>query len=249
MICTYIDDVFLNYYKYGNGKETILILPGWGDTRDTFEYLINNLSKKYTIYIIDYPGFGKSSFPDRDLTIYDYVCLISKFVLNIGINNFNIICHSFGCRIASIISTYDININKIIIIGGAGIRRKSVKRFFYKFKYNFLKKLAIFHKSKNLYLNKLSNRYGSSDYNNLPVCMKKTFCNVVNEDLRKYIKNIKVPTLLIWGEDDLSTPLCDGILMNKLIKDSGLVIIKNGSHFVYLEYPFYILNIINFFLD
>ena len=31
------------YEKYGNKKNTILILPGWGDTRKTFNYLIDNL--------------------------------------------------------------------------------------------------------------------------------------------------------------------------------------------------------------
>ena len=74
--------------------------------------------------------------------------------------------------------------------------------------------------------------------------MKTTFRNIINIDLRKYLKFIYCPTLIIWGENDTSTPLKDGILMNKRRNNSGLIVLKKGTHFVYLEYPFYILKII-----
>ena len=55
----------LYYEKYGNEKESILILPGWGDTRKTFYNIISHLKDKYKIYIIDYPGFGNSIYTYR----------------------------------------------------------------------------------------------------------------------------------------------------------------------------------------
>ena len=65
--------------------------------------------------------------------------------------------------------------------------------------------------------------------------MKKTFQNIVSEDLTTYLKNIKSNTLLLWGEKDTSTPLTDGITMNKNILKSKLYIFKNIGHFVYLD--------------
>jgi len=239
------------YEKYGNSKKTLIILPGWGDTRKTFNYLVNNLKDKFTIYIFDYPGFGNSIFPNKELTIDDYAIYIRNFIKENNISNPYILCHSFGCRIAILlIGKYRVLVDKLIIIGGAGIRRKSIKRKIRSYKYKLLKKLKIFVRKnkREIYINNLFIKYSSVDYRNLNEIERKTFSNIINTDLRKYLKYVYCPTLLIWGENDSSTPLKDGKLMNKKIKDSGLIIIKKGTHFVYLEYPFYILNIINYFL-
>lgn len=248
-----INDFNIYYEKHGEGKKKIIILPGWGDTRKTFKNIIENLKRNFTVYILDYPGFGASTFPNRDLTIYDYANLINDFINILGLDNFTIISHSFGSRLSIILATkYKLKIDKMIIIDGAGIKRKkTLKSIFRLYSYKFLKKLQILiPKSKRKkYLTKLINIYGSSDYKNLNDNMRKTFSNIVNEDLSKYLKNIKIETLLIWGELDNDTPLSDGIKMNKEIKDSGLIIIKKGSHFSYLEAPIYINNIINTFIN
>ena len=36
-----VKDLTIYYEKYGNGKNIILILPGWGNTRETFRYIID----------------------------------------------------------------------------------------------------------------------------------------------------------------------------------------------------------------
>ena len=76
-----VNDFTIYYEKYGNKDKNILILPGWGNNRKTFDYLISILEKDYSIYILDYPGFGKSKFPSRDLYIKDYSYLIRNFLI------------------------------------------------------------------------------------------------------------------------------------------------------------------------
>ena len=44
-----INNINLYYEKYGTKEQTIVILPGWGDTRKTFDYLINYLKDYFTI--------------------------------------------------------------------------------------------------------------------------------------------------------------------------------------------------------
>ena len=72
------NSITIYYKKYGNSPKTILILPGWGNNRNTFNNLIIPLKKDYTIYIIDYPYFGNSPIPNKELTIYDYSNLIKE---------------------------------------------------------------------------------------------------------------------------------------------------------------------------
>ena len=110
------------YEKYGNSKKTILILPGWGNTRNTFYDIINFFKNYYTLYIVDYPGFGNSPILNKDLTIYDYAKIIYSFINEKNINNISIISHSFGGRIASIlIGKHHLNIDKLILIDVAGV--------------------------------------------------------------------------------------------------------------------------------
>ncbi len=74
---------------------------------------------------------------------------------------------------------------------------------------------------------------GYSDLTN-PI-LKKTFTTVIREDLTPILSNIKIPTLIIWGENDTATPLSAGKKINSLIPKSKMIIFKNTSHFSYLD--------------
>ena len=111
------DDISMYYEKYGNSDKVIIILPGWGDTRNTFKIMIDYFKLNYSVYIFDYPGFGNSVFPNRDLTIYDYTNIIREFIKDEGISNPIIIAHSFGGRIAVLMAGYyKDSIKKLIMI-------------------------------------------------------------------------------------------------------------------------------------
>ena len=244
-------DISLYYEKYGDKGKNIIIIPGWGNNRKTFYYMINFLKKYHTVYIIDLPGFGNSSFSHNDLTIYDYTLLIKSFIENKNIDNPILIGHSFGGRIIITLSGYyRIKIDKIILIDSAGIKpKKNIFRLFKLYLYKFLKSLKFFipKKNKKNYLKKLINIFGSNNYKNLNNNMRKTFINIVNEDLKYYLKDIEAETLIIWGKDDKDTLLKDGKKMNKLIKNSALIELT-GDHFCYLYNKILINRIIYAFL-
>ena len=247
------DGITMYYEIHGNKKgEKVLILPGWGDTRITFYNLIEKMKRQFQIYIVDYPGFGNSPFPKKDLTIYDYAMLIKNFMFDNNIENPVIIAHSFGGRISIILSgLYKVRINKMVLIDIAGIRRKSIKRFLKQKLYKFRKRLTFFlPKNKRIkYLTSLKKKYSSVDYISLDKSMYNTFKNIINEDLRKYVKYISCNVLLLWGLNDIDTPINDGYFFNKRIKNSHLMIFPKGSHFVYLEYKEIIGEVVISFIE
>lgn len=239
------EDITLYYEKYGNHKKSIVILPGWGDTRKTFNYIISFLENYFTVYIVDYPGFGNSPFPNKDLTIYEYSNLIYEFIKELDLDDPILIGHSFGGRIiTTLLGYYKYNFSNIILINSAGIKpKRTLSKRFKTFYYKLLQKIGnILPKQiKNKWKEYLFNRFASSDYKNLSNNMKTTFKNVVNEDLTPYLKDIRSNTLLIWGDKDDATPIKDAYIMNKLIKDSELIVLEGTTHFSYLERP----NLIN----
>lgn len=229
----------LYYEKYGNGEHNLIILPGWGDTRETFGRLIRTLEDYYTIYILDYPGFGKTNFPNYDMTIYDYANLIREWLQSLNIEKPTLLGHSFGGRIIiTLTGYYQLEYEKIILIDAAGVKhKKTIKQKIKARTYKLLKKLTCIlpKKTRKKVISKLFNYFSSDDYRQLPNNMKKTFQNIVSLDLSFYLKNIKSSTIILWGENDKATPLIDGEIMNKNIKNSKLYVFKDAGHFVYLD--------------
>ena len=247
-----INNQTIYYEKHGQSKNTILILPGWGETKQTFNYLINNLKENYTIYILDYPGFGNSKIPNKTLTIYDYAKTINCLIKELNIINPIIIAHSFGGRIISIlISKYKLKVKKLILIDVSGIKTRKPLKIYLKEKLYKLLKIIIklFPKRKrNILSQKLLNIFASNDYKSLPNTMHQTFKNIISEDLSNHYKNITQETLILWGEKDQDTPLKNAYKLKKLIPNSELIILKNASHYPYLNYPYLTLKIINEYL-
>ena len=86
--------------------------------------------------------------------------------------------------------------------------------------------------------NAIQSHMGSADYRALSGDMRKTFVQVINQDLAWCLPKIKASTLLFWGENDTATPLWMGQQMEKEIPDAGLVVMPGATHFAYLErYP------------
>lgn len=246
------EDYSIYYEKYGQKEKTVIILPGWGDTRKTFDYLINKLKEDCTIYILDYPGFGNSPFPRKDLTIYDYANIIRDFMTDKKITKPIFIAHSFGGRIATLLSGYyKEEIEKMILIDTAGIKRKKKLKVWLKEKlYKILKQIKklLPKKQKEKYHQKLLQLFASTDYKSLPQNMAKTFQNIIKEDLKYTLPYIETETLILWGEKDKDTPLKDGKLLQKKIKDSALIIYPKATHFSYLTYPKLTYKIIKSFI-
>ena len=63
--------------------------------------------------------------------------------------------------------------------------------------------------------------------------MRATFVKVVNDDVTPILKDVKCPTLLVWGDQDTAAPLYMGKMMEKMMPDAGLAIFEGQDHFAY----------------
>lgn len=249
-----IDNLNINYIKKGSGPN-VLILPGWGTTINIYNNMIDDLSTYSTVYTLDMPGFGASTEQSIPWDLDDYIDFVIKFIESENITELNVIGHSNGGRILiKMMSRKNLSfkINKVILIGSAGIVRKKklIRRLKLKV-FKFGKKILMLKPFKMLFPNLITtfqNKFGSADYKNASPILKQSMVKLINEDLREYLPNVYAPTLLIWGENDTETPITDAYIMEKEIPNAGLVKIPNGSHYVFLENPQYINKIIHTFL-
>lgn len=249
-----IKNLNINYESNGQGK-TVLILPGWGTTIDVYRNMMNSISTYANTITLDMPGFGKSEIPKEVWDLDAYIDFIIDFINTLKIKELDLIGHSNGGRIIiKMMSRKNLSfkVNKIILIGSAGIIHKKSLKIRLKVRIYKLGKKILNNKIVKKFfpdaLEKLQKKAGSDDYRNSPPILRQTMVKLINEDLKVYLPNINAPTLLLWGEKDTATPIEDAYIMEKSIPDAGLVKVDGCTHYVFLEQPIYINKIIKTFL-
>ena len=238
-----IKNVDINYEYFDNKAKTSLVfLHGWGQNIKMMESLAKPFCKKYNVLIIDLPGFGESAEPKEVWSIYDYSEMVNELLKELKINNPILIGHSFGGKI-SLAYAIKYNPKKIVLL--ASPYKKNIKKPTLKMKvYKTVKKIPLLNKLEGF----VKNHVGSTDYKNASEMMKKILVNHVNLDLTEELKNIKCPTLLIWGTNDNAVSYEDGKELEKLIPNAGLVTYEGCTHYAYLERLDQTIRVLNSFI-
>ena len=229
----------INYEVSGEGKPVVLV-HGWLTSLETMQPIKKHLEKHFKVYALDVIGMGKSELPDKPLNTDDFGDFLNEFLEKLNIENPILIGHSNGGRMIINLAGRNLRkVNKIVLIDSAGIVPKRKPKYYIRvYTFKFFKKVSnIFPKTEmfNNIKERMLGKFGSSDYKNSPEVLRKTMSIILNEDQKYLMPNIKVPTLLIWGEKDTATPIEDAKTMEKLIPDSGLVSYKGRGHYSYLE--------------
>lgn len=228
----------IHYYQSQDldNKNIIVFLHGWGSEGKHFKPI---LDKQDNFIAIDMPGFGGSDSLKDVWTLDKYAEFLKIFLDKLKILNPILVGHSFGGSVLIKYCADGGKANKIILIGSAGIRIKTKKVKFYNILSKIIKPILLtpgIKYAEGVIKKKAYNVIGSQDYVSIKnKNLKNTFINIINQDLTEDMRKIDIDTFLIWGDNDMETPLSDGTLMNKLIKNSKLFIIKNAGHFAFLD--------------
>ena len=229
----------LNYIVEGEGNN-ILIMHGWGANINTVVPIVNVLNKHFKVYALDLPGFGESEEPKEPFDSFQYAEIVKEFIDKMKIDKVTLIGHSFGGKLSIILgSKHPDLVNKIVLVNSAGLIPKRGLKYYvkvYSFKSaRFIYKNLFFWMSNEKKMERFYKKFGSTDYKNSSGVMRKILVKVVNENLKSILKQVKAPTLLIWGDKDTDTPLYMAKIMEKEISDSGLVILEGTGHYSYLD--------------
>ncbi len=237
-----IDGLNIEYTEKGSGTP-VLLLHGWGSSYDVYKGVMSALKDRCRLVALNFPGCGNSDTMENPWNIDDYCNLVIKFIKAVKLDNPILIGHSHGGRvILKLAGEGLLSPPKIVLLDSAGIvPKKTLKQSLRAKSFKAIKAVltmpVIKNKSENL-LNKARAHYGSADYNAAPPVLRSTLVSLVNTDLRDIVHNISCPTLLIWGENDTATPLRDAKILEKLIPDSGLCVIKGTGHYSFCERPY-----------
>lgn len=270
----YIDEPILNSKVYmemhgDKNNETVVFVHGLGDEASTiWKDSVEKLKENYYVIIFDLPGFGKSSKSSAEYTPEKYA-LVLDYIVSKYINKpFYLIGHSMGGAISIKYTTlFENKIKKLFLINSAGILHRDAYG-------EFLIKVGVdkFVDAKESdFLNTKITNFMSKVTNGLNKMVNVDLYTIVrNDELRQLvfqknstaiaaiglmtevffdINKINVPTLILWGENDDVVPIRVGYILNKLIKNSNLEVIKNSGHVPILDSKEVYLNYLDKFLN
>ncbi len=211
------------------GTMKIFILHGWTYSFDKWGKFADLLKRESLDSVfLKIPGLTEESNQIWDIQKYsDW--------LNEKLSKENgkviLLGHSNGGRIAVYFAAeHPEKVQELILIDSAGIYHKElflqIKRFVFGSITSIGKKFTSSETLKNF----LYYLAGERDYQKASPNMKLSMVNLSHHDLTPFLRKIKVPTLIIWGENDKITPVSDANLMHKLIHGSKLEIIKEARH-------------------
>lgn len=236
----------LAYELKGINEPVIVLLHGWGMNKSCFDRLVQKIVPNQKILRLDFFGFGESEKPDEFYDTYEYAYQVFLLLSELKINKVILVAHSFGGRVAIILSSiFNINIVSLVLTSSAGINKFSIYKYIKILKYKIIKFFA----NKKLISNKLLYNCGSKDYKNLKNIDKKIFVKIINQDLKYLLKFIMCKTILVWDKKDKDTPYYICKTLHRNIKNNIVVLYSNGKHFAFMYNINKFSNLINNLLN
>ncbi len=234
-------------------KPTLIILPGWGGSTETWKDFIALAETEFQVVCIDLPCFGTEPCPSSVWGVEEYTAFVVTKIKAITEQPVMLLGHSFGGQIASsVAATHPDMVKKLILTGAAALRpKRSLRRglFFLIAKCGkLLFKLPIIGRFDALAKKVLYKGTDSPDYGETSGIKRDIFRKIIRQDLRHLLPSISVPTLLVWGDQDSYVPLRMGKKINTLIPKSKLLVIKGGRHGLHLMQTDTLFNVVRSFV-
>ena len=245
----------MNYEVVDNRLDTernlgIIFVHGSGGTHEVWKKQMNNIAAK--VVVVNLPGHleaHSAEMPDMET----YVSAINKLLDNLKFDKVFLAGHSMGGAVAlSYYLKHSDKVNGLILIGtGARLRvlpailelsKTSLSEMI-----KFTGKIA-YHKESVLKNSQLIEDHRKEILQNAPQIVHNDYMICNNFDIMDKLEEIKVPTLIICGDDDKMTPVKYSKYMHDHINSSEMHIVEKAGHMVMLEQADIVNKLINEFL-
>ena len=251
------------YTDEGKGDNTIILIHGLGSYLRAWEKNIGELSKNNRVIAIDLPGYGKSSKEPHTGMMTFYAGIVNELVKELKLNKVIIGGHSMGGQIGmTTYLKYPQIVKGLVLAAPAGFERftKGQKQWFRDvmtvdgvrlttpeaIQNNLASNFFRQPKDADFMVSERMEMRSADDF--IPYCyaVVQSVQGMVDNPVIDYLQDIKVPTLILFGENDNLIPnryLNPGRTVEiakygaSKIHNSKLVMIPKTGHFLMFEKP------------
>lgn len=237
-----VNGLLVNYKVFGNegNQKPMLILHGWPSSSEKWVPTAEILSLSRKIIVPDLPGFGKTQEPPISWSLDTYVGWLNEFTEQVPElkQGFYLLGHSFGGALASKFAiNYNQKVEKLFLAAAACIRQKTGRKSFLRYISKLGKLISWLPKYELLRKAFYKFIVRRSDYLRVSENLKDTYLRVIADDLSQKINFIKLPVIIIWGDQDTSTPPEDAEFMKNKIPGAELIMMPGVGHALQIQQP------------
>lgn len=233
------------YQRQGNGLPIVFLHGFFCDHRVWRRQL--ELADEYTCVAWDAPGCGASSVPPHGFRMPDYADLLAEFIKQLDLDQPHLVGNSFGGTLAFQLASRHPEIARSIVgidtyAGWSGSFTPAIVTGRLKASLPDLelppeevaaKWITGFVTPEAADPIKDELRGMIRDFN--PEGMRVMIRSLAEADLRENLREVHLPTLLIWGDQDVRSPLTVAHDLEARLLGSRLVILEGAAHIPQVE--------------
>ncbi|WP_315837296.1 alpha/beta hydrolase [Bradyrhizobium prioriisuperbiae] len=233
-----VNGVNIVMYTAGEGPP-LLFLHGAG-TFHGFEFAAK-WAENFRVLVPYHPGFGESDDDPAMLDMHDYVMHYVELLDMLGVGKVNLVGFSLGGYLAARFATeHSHRVIKLALIGPAGLRDTE---------HPAVDVLAVppeqlpgllvsnFEVIKRYLPEKPDLDFIAARYRETTTVARLLWERPWDRKLPRQLHRLKMPTLLLWGEDDKIIPSQQAKLWKTFIPGADIQIVKGAGHLVLDEKP------------
>ncbi len=260
-----LDDRFVSYVEAGNGPPLILIhgIPVWGYL---WHGIYPELTRTHRVLIPDLLGFGFSDKADCfDRSIAAQAQMVDAWLGHLGISHATIVGHDIGGGVALRLATrFPERVERLIVMntvcydswpielmlqfGHPEAHRKLSASFAVRLLRQALKPGFASSIHRDLLEGFLAPY--TTEVGKLSLIRNAAALNTnLTTEITHLLPGLRIPTLVLWGEDDRFQPVHYGERLAKDIPGSRLIRVKDARHFVMWDQPTLVTKHVLDFLD
>ena len=249
-----IQGLQLEIERKGSGSPLLVLLSEEAAFEGTSPF-IAELAKRHELIIPQAPGFGRSERPDWISSPDDISYMYLDLVERLGIKSIPVLGLSLGGWIAAEMAVKDDSfISKLIMVDPFGVKIGGPLD-------RDIQDIWTLHPNKVIELKYHDTDFGKRDYSSVPeeevtiaarnIESFARFCwepYMHNPKLKVRLPRIKVPTLVIWGENDGVASTAYGKAYAENIPGAKFVTVPKAGHYPHIEQAQAVLAQVNGFL-
>ncbi len=227
-----------NYIEKGEGQVIILLhglMGGLSNFKDVIDFFS---SKNYKVIIPELPIY---SLPLKETSVKAFSDFLEDFIKFKNLNNVILLGNSLGGHIGLIFSNKNPNLVKsLVLTGSSGLYENSMGESYPKREnYDYIKRKTeeVFY-NPNVATKEIVDEVFETVNNRDKLVRTLSIAkSAIRHNMSSDLPNIKTPTLLIWGENDLVTPPEVAVEFKSLLPNSELIWINKCGHAPMMEHP------------
>jgi pimeloyl-ACP methyl ester carboxylesterase len=249
-----VDGLQMHYQDSGPpDAPVLLLLHGFGSSMQTWDAWAAKLELKFRVIRPDLPGFGLTGeVPSKDYSEGHDIATLRGFVDQLGVTDFSMVGHSFGGKIAwALAADQPDRVRALVLMAPDGFAPEAqwgtkpyeVPQTMALMKYclpeYFIRPFleAAFFDPQWMTPSLVARYHAMLRAPGVRGAILDRADQTVYSDPVARLKNIKAPTLLLWGANDAMIPSSNALSYSSVLRQSQTVVLPKVGHLIQEEQP------------